>query len=283
MYFLEGPRLNLENLLVLSKVAQPHLSFKSLKELKRGYNAYLGQFQSNETLTDLTDPEVVRSEVDRHHLITLFLQKSPLNDLGQDTAISFAAMKGKRDAYSQIERAVKTIKSFDPVLGELLCLVINRIFLGESERAGGGSSSGAIGCVWLNPRHNWTDQDFCEFLIHEFTHQLLFIDERRFGHYPEISEVEKPENFARSAILNRERPLDKVVHSLVVAFEVLRFRERYFDLAHKTHLHPQAASLQQSIDLTIRSLRSVPRHLLSERVWVLIESVKKNGRTRFAI
>lgn len=282
MYFLEGAPVNFKNLMVLGKAAQYHQPISSVAQLKRAYNDYLALFQSPVTLSASEVPEFVEDQEDRHALISLFQQDSVLNDLNQQKVISFSTCDEAK-AYDSVKRAMDSIWAFDSGLGQLLNLVVNRVFVGSSRTAGGGSSSGAIGCIWLNPRPNWTHQDYCEFLIHELTHQLVFIDERHWGHYPKIGELEKPENFARSAILNRERPLDKVVHSLIVAFEVLQFRERYFELGQTTYLHPQLSTLQKSIDLTIESLGTIPRRLMSERAWGLIEKVKENGRIRAAV
>lgn len=50
----------------------------------------------------------------------------------------------------------------------------------------------------------------------------MFLDELRYSHYA-YARILDPSTYARSAILNIDRPLDKVLHSIVVAVEILLF------------------------------------------------------------
>jgi hypothetical protein len=55
-------------------------------------------------------------------------------------------------------------------------------------------------------------------------YHLLLIDERVHGHYVSYAKLADKRNYAHSAILKCNRPLDKVFHSLVVATELLASR-----------------------------------------------------------
>jgi len=107
------------------------------------------------------------------------------------------------------------------------------------------------------------EQDILEFLVHETTHNLVFIDELSYRHYSSYQEVAKEDNFAWSAILAKPRPLDKVFHSIIVSVEVLAFREKYFGHPDKPCLHPPTDIL---LDQTKRSISSVLDNMSVEKI-----------------
>jgi hypothetical protein len=148
-----------------------------------------------------------------------------------------------------------------PYFAELIHLVIHTIFTFPSKLAGGGSTSAAIGCIWVDIRSHWKEQDVLEFLIHETTHNLVFIDEICYSHYTSYQEIAKKENFARSAILNKPRPLDKVFHSILVSTEVLSFRQEHFGHPDKPCLHPPTHILFDQTNQSIDSIMEVERFL----------------------
>jgi hypothetical protein len=100
------------------------------------------------------------------------------------------------------------------------------------------------------------------------THLSLFVDERLRRHYLDYATLHLPENFARSAVYGLQRPLDKVLHSIVVATEVLLFRE--YVTGHDSHtgaIHPATerllagtlASIESTLDLQRRRPVLAPR------------------------
>ena len=92
-------------------------------------------------------------------------------------------------------------------------------------------------------------------LIHEFTHHAMFLDELRYKHYSYEMVMDRS-TWARSAILNASRPLDKVLHSIVVATEVLLFRK--YHLGHPTNprVHPPTDLMIEQLDESILSTES---------------------------
>ena len=194
----------------------------------------------------------------------------------QESVIQIHDPRYQTQVRKNIAEVLTSFEKLDPELFNLFQLTIEKIFYAGSMVAGGGSSSGALGCIWLNPRAYWKEQDYLEFFVHELTHNLLFLDERRETHYPFYSELEKSENFALSAILKRGRPLDKVIHSLFVVYEVLSFRIRHFNPAAKTFLHPDTVMLFQGAEDTLQSLRKVKPQLLSEHLKNMILELEKN-------
>lgn len=102
-----------------------------------------------------------------------------------------------------------------------------------------------------------TKADVMEMLLHELTHHLLFVDEHNYQHftYPELI---KKENYAFSAILNMMRPLDKVVHSIVVATELVKARTRFLHDVDARVVH------QQSQKMSVDTMKACEKHLSNQ-------------------
>ena len=229
-----GVNGNIENLFFLS---QPYIQDKDISflGLKQAYKKFLHQIQPSvpvsplDTIEFLTDSSLVRK------MISLFAEKSRLDDFDR---IFSEDSHFKNEHLDLAEQYLHRLKQVDEQLFSLFSLSINILFSGPSELASGGSSSGAIGCIWINPRPTWSEQDFFEFFVHEMTHNLVFLDEYRHRHYENYSEMLREENYAMSAILAKKRPLDKVFHSILVCTEVLLTRRDVLGHPSSPKLHP---------------------------------------------
>lgn len=277
MYKLLGLNRNLETIMILSSL--DGVIPQNTIQLKNQYRNYLKAIQPEFTTSKAQskvsfEVETIFDIRKSQDLISLFSEKSNLNDLKQETVIDPNIAVLADCVEQKTQQALNQFKKMDPVLYGLFNLVIEKIFFADSNVAGGGSSSGALGCIWLNPRPNWTLQDYIEFFVHELTHNLLFLDERRIIHYPNYKALEKSENYAHSAILRRSRPLDKVIHSLFVVYEVLAFRLKHFNPNQKTFLHPDTQTLYQGALDTIVSLKKIKKSLLSEHLWEVLNKLE---------
>ena len=158
------------------------------------------------------------------------------------------------------------------------------VFCGGSAQAVGGTTSAAIGVVWGNPEKEWGECDYLEYFVHELTHTLMFLDELRFLHYKNQDAMRDGENFSLSAILQVERPLDRVLHSIVVATEVLLLRKRNLVNHSQCQIHPSTDHLVESTQRSIERLRSHPsRHyILTSRAWDIVEMCRSSLSQNFA-
>ena len=116
----------------------------------------------------------------------------------------------------------------------------------------GGSSSTAIGAIWISGIGEPSRYDVAEFLLHELTHHLLFVSERCTAQF-NYREMVKETNFAQSAILHRRRPLDKVVHSIVVSTEILLARDSFLP-PQNIRVHPESSQLRRQTQVAIESV-----------------------------
>lgn len=138
----------------------------------------------------------------------------------------------------------------------LFDLLITDVFLMPSKEASGGSTSSAIGVIWANPKLTHRVPDVVEFIVHELTHHAMFIDEHRYGHYDHRA-LMNPDSWAQSAILKVPRPLDKVIHSIVVATEIVMFREKFIGHPVVPLVHPPTPKILAQLVASIDSVEEV--------------------------
>lgn len=197
--------------------------------LRRQYLRFLSdaRFESPVNTQDdifITDPAIEAA-------IAAAYSGGNLDDMDQDKVIgdSFDDV-ARLQKIERVRSAVEQLPDVHPALAEVFELVIHSVFVKATNRisngtaAHGGSSSNAIGAIWLSVNDDLSSRDILELLVHELTHHLLFIDEYCHYHF-EYDLIADPANYALSAIRHTMRPLDKVVHSIVVAAELIRARD----------------------------------------------------------
>lgn len=278
-----------ENIKNLAKLSKPYLSLNSTEGLKQAYCKFLEIAQPSVPQNKYAFEEMsyLYEAKDIEKLLHVFEEKSALDDF--ETIFDDEKTTEQKMALERIKGSLLRLKNDLPEYYYLINLVINTIFAAPSKLAGGGSTSAAIGCIWVNLRPHWEEQDVTEFLIHETTHNLVFIDELCYGHYNDYSFLPLEVNFAWSAILGKLRPIDKVFHSIIVSTEVLLYREFHDLHQKKTCLHPPSAIMLDqtlySIDYLMQS--SQLKSLLSERSLYLLNfcqnELQKIGRLACAI
>jgi hypothetical protein len=117
------------------------------------------------------------------------------------------------------EGALDEIAALDPGLHRGLLVVVSGFIFARRPGLEGGSISALTGPIWLDPREGWTSETYVENMVHEYTHQCLFLDEMVNTIFAKFSipEMSTPEALVTSTILKRKRPYDKAYHSAFVA------------------------------------------------------------------
>jgi hypothetical protein len=261
----------------LIRLTQVHITGKPNKQtLHKAYHKFLGNAQPAVPKPEDINLSFKWKKEDVFLLLEIFKEDSVLDDFDEifDKTLSVES----NSSIEQVKSALKSMQDFSSSFTDLINLVIHTIFSFPSKLAGGGSTSAAIGCIWVDVRDHWNQHDILEFLVHETTHNLVFIDELCYTHYKSYEEIAKKENFAQSAILNKPRPLDKVFHSILVSTEVLLFRKDHFGHPNKPCLHPPTEIL---LDQTCRSLNSISdkKELLTNRAQFLLKGCENKLKT----
>lgn len=251
MYNLLGVEENLRN---ISKISYDFLDQNQPKNFLTLRNSYLNFLRSHQPHLAVND-DVSNIFIEDQKIednLKVAYQRSSLNDLDQNDVLGESYDTEARKRYIDlVKKAHAVLSNVNAEICELFDLVIHSIFFKKSKStlkgvkgSFGGSSSTAIGVIWISGYGNVIVSDIVEFLIHELTHHLLFIDERCNAQFY-YDQMILPKNYAQSAILSKKRPLDKVVHSIIVSTEILLSRQRFLDVKGIT-IHPQTEILKRN-------------------------------------
>lgn len=270
-----GEQKVLESILIGFK-ANDILMPENEVDLRRGYQDYLKRMQPHCSWLR-PDPtsqigEAVCDINTKLDLITIFGNvDSALDDLHQAKVIKpTGGNLGSKEA--MISEALCSMKAQIPTHYDFLNNCIEAIFFEESDIASGGSTSNAVGAIWANPNLRFRLQDTIELLVHELTHNLMFLDEWVHPHY-DYDLILSPETWCQSAILLTKRPVDKVVHSIIVATEIVLLRRMITGEPKEFYAHPPSVELVKAILTSIDDLRTLPQsaELLQPRVRQLLD------------
>lgn len=273
MYHLLGTKNVLETIYALSlPYALQHPVTNEL-QLKKAYQNFLRCIQPKVPLSHSETIEFIKDAMRVQELVSLFNVDSVLNDIDNKL---FENDRESEKRLAKIQESIQLIQSLYPEFAHILSLAVNALFYAKSSKAGGGTTSAAIGVIWSDCRPTWSASDTLEFFVHELGHTLTFLDEHRFQHYVNLEEASRPENYALSAILKTKRPLDKVLHSVVVGTEVLMIRDQVIGHPTSPKLHPSSDLLIDSILAAIDSICFVPKivNLLTLRSLQILDMCK---------
>lgn len=273
MYHSSGYKNCLETIVLLSIKEFDCLPLDS-DALKAHYKDFLVGLQPNIPTGSSLGMEFVSDLKTSQELANCF--NINLEKEGIDQLINHNGLV--EDPITKLREQLETLCKLDNHLYSVFTLAVNMIFCGNSAHAVGGTTSAAIGVVWANPNSEWRLCDYLEYFVHELTHTLMFLDELRFLHYKNQAIMYNKENFSLSAILQAERPMDRVLHSIMVATEILLLRFKNL-VDHSVHqVHPSTDQLIESTQTSIEKLLSHPNrdNILTPRSLELIELCQYN-------
>lgn len=242
-------------LMMARKYAGDTKNLSSISDLKTMYRRYLKETQGREA----SDSEnlVITDNFEKSSAMAKEFNgevQSTLDDMGQASIIIIEESKDSGLKRKKVENALEELGLFSYDHYSLLQMIITDIFILPSHGTRGGSSTDGIGLIWANPKETYPLFDVVEFLVHELTHHCMFIDEQRYGHY-DYDTILKKENWVESAILKKPRPVDKVLHSIVVSLEIILFRDSVTGHPVKPKVHPPTQMLINQIKTAIKSLQ----------------------------
>lgn len=213
MYSLVGPRAIMENIVVLT-CGKESVHPRSLQELRQTYR---DQFLvHSEQVDTAATPHFITGGDALVELVEAFDLPQRRNDV-TTPAPSWRAG-------STVE-GWRHLLANDRVLGSIAETVVGTVFVTGADWTGSMSESRNVGTLWIMPGRNWRVEEVAEAYLHELTHTLLFLDERRYGHFLPAAANHR----VRSAIRQDLREYAAVVHSVLVAAELLAWRD-----THKT-------------------------------------------------
>lgn len=261
---------------------------QTTQDLKEAYLLFLRDFQSLSQVS--SGAELFLMDEEQEEKLTAHFRKpSILEDRGGEFSVSDRLDPiSKKKKKQQVEDALKLIEKLSPDYKDIFDLAIHTLFFRDSEKSIGGSVKSCLGVIWANPSPSWDPIDVAEFLIHELVHNLIFLDEIRYQHYVDYKELQRPENLVISAILEQERPLDKVLHSAIVGVEILWSRLKFLPFLEKPRVHFVNSVVLEKLERSLLDIRKIPHvtDLMTERGLFLLnrcEELFQEGKKRVGI
>ena len=273
MISLVGNLSAYENIAVLSAEGDS-LNFKNFDELEEGFHRFLRKYQPTVPRMNKLGTNIIKDKDMEQNLVNLFYTESLLDDMDQTSVVGNSLESEFQKSEKSISNAISFIELNFPEVYSALQTAVDSIFLRRSDVSGGGSTSNAIGVIWINHRDHWSQNDIIELLVHELTHNLVFIDELRYLHYQDYNKIVDEKNYSYSAILQTKRPIDKVVHSIIVATEVVSLRKNHLGEPKNPCVHPPSTKIIEQTLSAYDSLISMPNYneLTTERSRHLMDS-----------
>jgi len=161
----------------------------------------------------------------------------------------------------QVKIALEELLDIDNELRSIFELVIHSIIVREPKTIDGrithsSSATTAVGVIWLSIVDGLSKHDIQELLVHELIHQLLFIDDFVHSQF-DYAEMSKEENFGITGISLTRRPLDIVIHSLVVAAELVMARKYLIGEPVNPKVHSRTDKITKNAITSYRYLLSL--------------------------
>lgn len=206
--------------------------------------------------------EFVMDESIEKCLVEAFYNPSTLDDLPfyRDSTYFDVDPEMRKCGHLEAHDVAARIKGFfgiDPGFWALFQFLVTFIMCPTTRFATGGTDSAAIGAIFISQPNTYSDHDLYELLIHEFTHTAMFLDELVRPHYGDEALLPDPKNYGLAAISGLYRPLDKVLHSLVVSTEVLLHRHEVIGHPADSRIHPPSPVLREGALRAADSLLSL--------------------------
>ncbi|MEV7425358.1 MULTISPECIES: aKG-HExxH-type peptide beta-hydroxylase [unclassified Streptomyces] len=279
MYHLEGSPEILRNAAVLSHPYLEDPDSVSAGALRIAYLCFLRSLAGSGDYADYLDVRIKQRDADADFEMLFTDGSLETNILG--------SIFGNPDVGGPVEFSPAAawqlekcraggdfIAEKDARLAGIISLLTHTVFTVETSWKGSMSDRNAIGATLIIPGENWHENDIAEAFIHEFTHTALFMDERAKGHFRAGAD----EVLLHSAIRKDERTLPAVVHSLLVATEVLSWRK-----AHGLwegipfRLHGSSQAMLEKAGDSYRTLVSLPNWngIVKERMFRLVDAAGK--------
>lgn len=271
MLFVLDEKQNLQTLQVLTTPYADKIPVNT-ETLRFAYQKLLNSMQPKVPHANGAKPAYVSGGETVNKLIEAFGVSSLFDDTYYDIE-SESSQEHSQRILEWTRSSVNKLGDSFPQFVWMFDLVMDTIFQAYSKTVAGGTTNGAVGVLWVDPRETWSDIDMYEFLVHELAHTLLYLHEWRYGLFTSLIRLSEKPTYAMSAIRSQMRPMDKAFHSAVVATDVLLLRELILGHKGQRELHPETEDLVPMVLRSIESIREVNNreNMLTEYALSLLE------------
>ncbi|MCS5698194.1 HEXXH motif-containing putative peptide modification protein [Cyanobium sp. FGCU-52] len=148
--------------------------------------------------------------------------------MGEDNLpVGWQYQSDERDAVRSLTLdAFKLFRLLYPDTFTVFTTIIGAFLFGKKEHAFGASVSDIVGAIWMGPNVKWSIAQYTEAIIHEFVHQVLFLEEMVNTIFAEgVPRMSEDDALVTSSILRIPRSYDKSYHSAFVAYVLSEFSQ----------------------------------------------------------
>ncbi|WP_420553498.1 aKG-HExxH-type peptide beta-hydroxylase [Tenacibaculum aiptasiae] len=213
----------------------------SLSHIEKNKNRLIESTLKKEDLLIADSPTLYRKSISilrgfqsKSNGINIHFNNPVITELAMSQGV-FSELSGedfndfeKNKWLSMYNDSCELIDSITPKLLDLIKSITTDILFVKSTRVGGGTGSHLPGLICISPDERWDKIDLAQCLIHEATHLTTFLCDMVFKLYSKpSSELEANEYRVLSAVrIGELRPLDKALHSGLVAVPLMYFEDK---------------------------------------------------------
>jgi hypothetical protein len=199
-----------------------HMGHQKSDYKRRDFFSSLNKLQKDEySIDDFREYPKLITQPQENELLTL-KHLMTVDELQKDWMYSNEELK---IIESKTIRALKIIEEQLPELYSVFNRLVGALIFGKRGGFHGGSISDVIGIIWLAPKDDWGVNTYAEHIFHEFTHQVLFLDDMINCIFPK-SVPDMIDDKVVSSILHINRGYDKSYHSAFVSYSIIQLREK---------------------------------------------------------
>jgi HEXXH motif-containing protein len=255
--FLKGYEACVQTVYLMSRAVVGERKIDSMQSLRGMYLDALERLSPDLKVGKATlDPQrLIVPEGEREKRLARLFSQSVLDDLQQSNVMGKSSTETARDRQSEaLDMALNLLERQYTEFVLLFRLVIHGVILrdivtGQAFRsARAGTTSSAPGVIWMTSMPDFGTLEMSEILIHELAHTMLFIDEIIHPQFNNVN-LKAMGKCCKSPILQQRRPLDKVVHGIVVATEIVLARNTVLATQEpdKSRAHPETRLMARNV------------------------------------
>lgn len=283
MYYLTSPQQIMDNVVALSKPYLNHRQQNDLNALRSAYHQYLKTIQPDCGTFDKR--EIFYSDAATENAFLGFFGSEDRISLQADE-FDFEYQRNVLYPDPEVRKnvlieALDTIQEYEPIWADLFKFVMHAVFCTVTHRVGGTAVNPSyIGVMCAYYSMNAEKKAVSELLIHEFTHNALFLDEHRYGHYTDYDFLNtNKDTFIQSFYKGNSVliPFDRAFHRLIVFIEILQARNLYIGHQPLVSQHAETPYLLKICALYLEQMLTNPslKQLLTLRAKELLDQCQK--------
>lgn len=202
-----------------------------------------------------TDPEIIW--FDKDHEIFSYALRNLIGNVEIPEAVTFP-IEDREFHEINYQIALKRFEENFPETFVAFKELIAFIIFAKRPGYGGGTVSNRIGLIWLAPENYWTEDDWLENLVHEFIHNVLFLDDMVNTVFTAGgSRLAEDDALAISAIRQVKRGYDKSYHSAFVSYGIV---EHYLRLGKKEKAMKFLDPLTICVEDLVKNMNFITEH-----------------------